>query len=84
MDQRQAETIDTPEPNRYTANATADESLSSREVVSRFRFLRRIAEGGLGKVWLARDEKLKRNVAVKELRKNVLEHSSDFGLSPKT
>jgi serine/threonine protein kinase len=73
MDQHQIETIDTPEPNRFSADTTADDSLSSREVVSKFRYLRKIAEGGLGKVWLAHDEKLKRNVAVKELRENVLE-----------
>ncbi len=37
-----------------------------RQVESRFTLIRKLGEGGLGRVWLARDEQLKRMVAIKE------------------
>ena len=39
-----------------------------RDSLTRFTFLRQIGEGGLGTVWLARDEHLKRTVAIKEIK----------------
>lgn len=45
----------------------------TRQVSSRFSLIRKIGQGGLGNVWLARDEKLNRNVAVKEMNQNALQ-----------
>jgi serine/threonine protein kinase len=44
-----------------------------RESKSRFTLLREIGSGGLGNVWLARDEKLNRNVALKEMNQAALQ-----------
>ena len=64
-----------------TQDAAARRSLSlpettapdSRSMTSRFTFLRKIGDGGLGSVWLARDEKLKRSVAIKEMNPEAAE-----------
>lgn len=40
-------------------------------VVDRYRFIERIAVGGMGEVWLARDEKNPRDVAIKVLRQEL-------------
>ncbi|HBE71092.1 MAG TPA: hypothetical protein DDW52_23340 [Planctomycetaceae bacterium] len=45
----------------------------SRHAVSRFTITKKIGEGGLGTVWLARDEKLKRNVALKEMKPGAVD-----------
>ncbi len=41
------------------------------KVVSHFKILEKLAEGGMGDVYLAYDEKLKRNVVLKFLRKDL-------------
>ncbi len=47
---------------------TSDSDQQQRQLISNFNLVRRLGQGGLGNVWLARDEKLNRNVAIKELR----------------
>ena len=42
-----------------------------RQVAGRYSLIRRIGSGGLGTVWLARDESLKRYVAVKEIKERA-------------
>lgn len=44
-----------------------------REVKSRFKLIRQLGQGGLGNVWLARDDKLNRNVAIKEMNHQALQ-----------
>ncbi|MGC4007399.1 MAG: serine/threonine-protein kinase [Pirellulales bacterium] len=52
-----------------------DESTADRDVLRglRFRILRKHAEGGLGKVSVARDEELNREVALKEIKPDYVD-----------
>ena len=40
----------------------------SRQLFSQYTLMRKLGQGGLGTVWLARDENLRRYVAIKEIR----------------
>jgi hypothetical protein len=48
---------------------------------TRFTILSRHAEGGLGRVYLARDEQLRRTVALKEIRPEAADENGRSGRS---
>lgn len=52
---------------RAVAGAGANDSTGGRQSSIRYQFVRKIGQGGLGRVWLAFDHHLKRHVAVKEI-----------------
>lgn len=67
----QAGLLDTGDSKRVVSQAAEPGALKA--TTSRFQLIRPLAEGGLGNVWLVRDEKLNRTVAMKELNQQGLE-----------
>lgn len=53
------------------ASVLSADQMESRTIGARYTLLRRLGQGGIGTVWLARDENLRRYVAVKEVTRKV-------------
>lgn len=64
---------DTVERQQTPSMISEVEPGDDRRVSSRFTMIRKLGQGGLGNVWLARDEKLNRNVAIKEMNTTALQ-----------
>jgi len=58
---------------RWADAASEAEDVAIRQMTSRFQIQRQLGAGALGIVWLARDEKLKRSVALKEMNAQAAE-----------
>lgn len=61
-----------------SVNSNRPPEQDQREILSRFKLIRRLGQGGLGNVWLAKDEKLNRNVAIKELKAETLDSEKSW------
>ena len=70
--------VETMADERMILGVEGPQSGEVKKFSSRLRLIRQLGEGGLGSVWLARDEKLRRNVAVKQMNTASMEVPSNW------
>jgi eukaryotic-like serine/threonine-protein kinase len=69
----EAALIDLPAPQLAAQLLSVNEPVSlSGQSIRQYRFLKLLGQGGMGEVWLAQDDKLQRQVAIKALTVNPL------------
>src|SRR5262249_7719550 len=62
-----AKLVDTVEQDPHSTRVTPGDTGSGKILQERFEILRQVGQGGMGRVYLANDQKLDRQVAIKEI-----------------
>lgn len=70
--QRSAATDSSPTVSEATSNSDSDFALSEEVTLGEFRLLRRLGRGGMSEVYLAEQTLLRRHVAIKVLRPELM------------